>query len=58
MHKSVPNHFILAFEAFATLTAWAVFHRAVVRSILRVHISVRAMWGQPSSTSTLESRHT
>lgn len=43
MDKSMPDHLVLSFEASSAFTARTFFHGAVVRPILAVHVTVRAM---------------
>ena len=42
MHEAMADHFVFALEALAALGARAALHGAVVRSVLRVHIRMRA----------------
>jgi hypothetical protein len=42
MYEAVAYHFIFALEAFTAFGAWTAGDWAIVRSILRVHVCVRA----------------
>jgi len=41
MNKAMANHLILSFEPFTAFTAWAVGHRAKVRSVFGMDIGMR-----------------
>lgn len=43
VHQPMPDHLVLPFEAFSSFGSTAVLHRAIVRSILGVHICVGAV---------------
>ena len=42
VHQSMPYHLVFPLEALATLAAWAGLDGAVVRSVLAMHVPVRA----------------
>lgn len=42
VYKTVPHHLVLTLEAFAAYRPWTVLYRAEMRSVLGVHIGVRA----------------
>lgn len=43
MYQAVSDHFVLALESFPALASGTVRDRAVVRSILAVHVSMRTV---------------